>query len=122
LFLYTPGHAGGDDSFQVWVRPDPEQLGARSEAAIRVSCVDLEGLEVCLQELGAAGWSRYLGEPPGAGGPVFEFMPCTVAEVIAFLRTQPRSPFGHLTLVAPNVPIAEMRRRLDRLRARGEGS
>src|SRR5712691_3222478 len=95
LFLYTPDHAGGAGVFQVWVRPDPEQPRAHLEPAMKVSCSTLEALELCLRELGSAGWSRYLGEQPGNGGPVFEFVPCTVEEVVAFLKSQPRSPFGH---------------------------
>lgn len=122
LFLYTPDHAGADDVFQVWLRPDPEQPRARSEPALKLSCTDLEALEACLRELGAAGWSRYIGEQPGAGGPVFEFAPCTIEQVMAFLQSQPRSPFGHLTLIAPNTSIADMKQRLDRLQARKHGS
>lgn len=122
LFLYTPDRAGGDGTFQMWLRPDPEQPGARSEPALPVSCATLEALEVCLRDVGAAGWSRYLGEQPGGGGPVFEFVPCTVEQVMAFLKSQPRSPFGHLTLIAPNTSIADMKLRLDRLQGRKHGS
>ncbi len=118
LFLYTPAQAEAGSHFEVWVRPDPKQPKARSEPAMKISCADIEGLEVCLRELGAVGWSRYIGEQPGGGGPVFEFVPCTTEQVLAFLRSQPPSPFGHVTLIAANTSSAEMKRRLERLGTR----
>lgn len=115
LFFSTQDEPGGVRRFEVRVSPDQEQAGVRELSTALISCSTLDSLSLCLKELGVDGWSRFVGEGP-SGVPAFEYVPCTPDQVLAFLRSDPPSPFDRLTLVAADTPIEEMKRRIESLR------
>jgi hypothetical protein len=118
LFLYVP-----EDSrfrFRLRVNPDLEQPGARAGPTAVISSPNAEPLGLCLEELGVTGYSRYSGET--AEGPTSEYQECTREEIVVSLETQPLSRVAHVTLIAANTPIAEMKRRVASLRAKAGDS
>ena len=116
LFLYVPEDS--QFSFRLRVSPDMEQVGGRAGPTAVISFLTAEPLGLCLRELGVTGYSRYLDET--SEGPVAEYRECMPDEIVAFLRTQPLSPVAHVTLIAANTPIGEMKRRLASLKRKAD--
>ena len=118
LFLYVSEDS--QFSFRLRVSPDMEQAGAggRAGPTAVISLLTAEPLGLCLRELGVTGYSRYLYET--SEGPVAEYHECTPDEIVASLKSQPLSPVAHVTLIAANSPIGEMKRRLASLKRKAD--
>jgi hypothetical protein len=112
LFLYPPE----DSRFVLRLRvvPDAGQAGTRTDPTAVVSLRTLQPLETCLRDLGVTGYFRFFDETPA--GPLFEYVPCAVEEILAALKQRPVSGVTHATLAATDSTIAEMKRRVASLR------
>jgi len=118
IFLYVPEDQRF--SFRLRLCPDLEQPGAGTGPTAVISSVGAEPLSLCLRELGVTGYSRYRDETPA--GPRFECRECTPEEIVASLKTQPLSSVAHVTLIAAETSIDEMKRRMTLLRAKAGDS
>jgi len=113
LFLYVP--EGSRFAFRLRVCADIDQRGARLEPTAVVSFRSGDPLALCLSELGVTGYSHWLDETQG-GVPKFSYHECTPDQIVASLESQPLPRVAHVTLIAPDTPIAEMKRRIASLR------
>jgi hypothetical protein len=99
------------DFLRVLVSPDE----ASSRTLTEIRCASIDELASRLKILGADSATRWLAEQPD-GMPIFEAVPCTVDEVAASLKADPRN----VTLIASDTSVEEMKRRVAQAIAFGE--